>query len=108
MASTGAHCHRRRDLRTSPGLRGYGVGVELYRVQPTGAAYQLCGIPGEASADPGSQSYREQFVELRARSGALEERLRLQLWRPLRVEPAVAGAAAAGLRLAAGHGGPAL
>ena len=68
------------------GLRRYGacVRLELHRIQQTGPADQLCGISGEASANPGSQSYRKQFVELRARGGTLEERLRLQLRRAFR------------------------
>jgi len=95
--------HIATDLWASPGLRRYGAGVrlELHRVQPTGEADQLRRISGEASADPGSQSYREQLVELRARSGTLEERLRLQLRRTAGLEPAVESALAASSRLAA-------
>ncbi len=91
-------------------LRRYGSGIclELYRVQPTGAAHQLRGVSGEASADPGSQGDRKQLVELRAWRGTLEERLRLQFRRPLGMEPAMESAAAAGLRLAARYGGSSL
>ena len=59
------------------------------------------GISRETSAHHGSQDHRQHFLELRPRDRALAKRLRLQLRRPRRLEPALESATAPGVRLAA-------
>ena len=100
--------HIATDGETYGHHRAYGdmalaFALARHRNQQAGAADQLRGISGETSAHAGSQDHREHFVELRSRGRTLAQRLRLQLRRPCGLEPAVASAVAAGLRLAARH-----